>query len=292
MYQSMDVCINKVPIDKWTFNNLKTQREVLERKILELLEQFDGQVSSESRSLNIQHIPSRNNNYTNPNSNNNYNRTDNNELNNSISFNDNNNTRMFNFNDKNTTVINTNYNSNTSFSDSTAYKPNMIHTWDDNPSNVIERANCVMTTNPSWNNNNANNNSFDYGFNNNASMYGDETPLCLCSEPAIRLVSRQQQSMDQPFYSCAKPRSAPGRCDFFKWEDENFKANQSMSFVNGGTGGERVVKDIDVELQRMFGHKTGFRQGQRECIQAAIQGRDVFCLMPTGGGKSLVYQVC
>jgi len=44
------------------------------------------------------------------------------------------------------------------------------------------------------------------------------------------------------------------------------------------------------ENKRMFGH-NGFRCGQQACIQAALQGRDVFCLMPTGGGKSLVYQL-
>ena len=40
----------------------------------------------------------------------------------------------------------------------------------------------------------------------------------------------------------------------------------------------------------MFGH-SNFRTGQQECIEAALAGRDVFCLMPTGGGKSIVYQL-
>jgi hypothetical protein len=50
------------------------------------------------------------------------------------------------------------------------------------------------------------------------------------------------------------------------------------------------VRDHRVEMKRIFGH-SNFRQGQKECIEAALEGKDVFCLMPTGGGKSIVYQL-
>jgi superfamily II DNA helicase RecQ len=41
---------------------------------------------------------------------------------------------------------------------------------------------------------------------------------------------------------------------------------------------------------RIFGHRS-FRLGQEKVVEAALSLRDVFVLMPTGGGKSLCYQL-
>jgi ATP-dependent DNA helicase RecQ len=40
-------------------------------------------------------------------------------------------------------------------------------------------------------------------------------------------------------------------------------------------------------LQRYFGYPD-FRGGQADAVRAALTGRDVLVLMPTGGGKSLL----
>lgn len=43
-------------------------------------------------------------------------------------------------------------------------------------------------------------------------------------------------------------------------------------------------------LRRVFGYSS-FREGQEELIDAILAGRDVFGVMPTGGGKSVCYQL-
>jgi ATP-dependent DNA helicase RecQ len=43
-------------------------------------------------------------------------------------------------------------------------------------------------------------------------------------------------------------------------------------------------------LRELFGFE-GFRRGQREAVQAALDDRDVLVVMPTGAGKSLCYQL-
>lgn len=44
------------------------------------------------------------------------------------------------------------------------------------------------------------------------------------------------------------------------------------------------------DLARLFGH-ADFRTGQREVVEAALAGRDTLAVLPTGGGKSLTYQL-
>ncbi len=50
------------------------------------------------------------------------------------------------------------------------------------------------------------------------------------------------------------------------------------------------VKHLEKFVQNIF-RKTGFRPGQVEIINRAIQGKSVIGLLPTGSGKSLTYQI-
>src|SRR3954469_15825500 len=47
---------------------------------------------------------------------------------------------------------------------------------------------------------------------------------------------------------------------------------------------------LDAALEEHFGF-SAFRPGQREACEAALAGRDVLVVMPTGSGKSLCYQL-
>ncbi|MEO0831283.1 MAG: DEAD/DEAH box helicase, partial [Pseudomonadota bacterium] len=50
------------------------------------------------------------------------------------------------------------------------------------------------------------------------------------------------------------------------------------------------MPDTDALLADIFGFDS-FRPGQREIVDAVVAGRNTLAIMPTGGGKSLCFQL-
>jgi len=53
---------------------------------------------------------------------------------------------------------------------------------------------------------------------------------------------------------------------------------------------ESVTENLQAEMHRSFGHAE-FRPGQEEVVRALLAGRSALAVFPTGGGKSLCYQL-
>ncbi|WP_294392893.1 DNA helicase RecQ [uncultured Clostridium sp.] len=51
-----------------------------------------------------------------------------------------------------------------------------------------------------------------------------------------------------------------------------------------------INKQAQSVLEKYYGYKS-FRKGQKDIINSIMEGRDVLAIMPTGGGKSICYQV-
>ena len=145
----------------------------------------------------------------------------------------------------------------------------------------------------SWDNGGYNN---DYGGNNNNNFTTDgSAPLCPGhNKPCMLLTATTESNNGRQFYKCNMPENE--QCDFFQWMDGQDNNNTGMyststfgegDFYQGATGD---TKDFFAEVRTVFGH-PGFRPGQQQVIQNAMNGKDVFVLMPTGGGKSLCYQL-
>lgn len=93
-----------------------------------------------------------------------------------------------------------------------------------------------------------------------ADALSDQNPLIMPTEP---------QESAPPFVEAEKVEARRG-----VWDRENFPWSEELRRTN----------------RSVFGH-TRFRGRQLEAINASLSGEDCLLLMPTGGGKSLCYQL-
>src|SRR6478752_5834558 len=52
----------------------------------------------------------------------------------------------------------------------------------------------------------------------------------------------------------------------------------------------QTIEDARAALREHFGY-SAFRPGQESAVESVLAGRDTLVVLPTGGGKSLCYQV-
>jgi RecQ family ATP-dependent DNA helicase len=103
----------------------------------------------------------------------------------------------------------------------------------------------------------------------------------------------------QPTSACALPAASKSKCfspvheaeDMNAMDlDEAFELACAQASAEFSGDGYPWSEQLHRNNRVQFGNE-GFRTNQKEAINAAMSGRDVFVLMPTGGGKSLVYQL-
>ena len=117
-------------------------------------------------------------------------------------------------------------------------------------------------------------------------------PRCSCGQRTTVERVRSGNNQNRPYYKCLT-------CGFSGWVDHSgqlptaegetsFVASRSLEDDSMMSQGQHQT--ASTVLRNVFGH-AAFRASQYKIVQEALKGRDAFVLMPTGGGKSLCYQL-
>ncbi len=140
------------------------------------------------------------------------------------------------------------------------------------------------------------------------------SPLPSCPELAAREIARLRDEYDETLATLARAREASSRV-----RAALVAAEAHLARLRGAARDAAAAQDaarwsepfphdarVDDYARRLFGVSPrggeeggeggkeggfGFRPTQREAVNAALVGRDVFAIMPAGGGKSLIYQL-
>jgi hypothetical protein len=109
----------------------------------------------------------------------------------------------------------------------------------------------------------------------------------VAAKPKLRQTSQQQQ---QQQYPCSQQQQYPCAQQQQQLSDQLSAAQVPPPWWAPLDAADAGAHVLDIVNKRVFGHAS-FRPGQRNIVTHALAGRDLFVLMPTGGGKSLCYQV-